>query len=112
MGYTSCCVCKHCFSAGIGATRTCTFDGFRDFLVPGSVGRRTRLERDNVVYEYSVVSTKPTPELRDNVFVRSATAFAKHRKAPYLGHKEVPLLSRWPGFDWYRLNVPDLMHGT
>ena len=112
MGYTSCCVCKHCFSPGIGRAKQCVFDGYRDFLQTGSVARQTRFNHENIVYQYSAVSTKAAPEFRTNKFVRDAIAFATQRRAPYLGHKSLPLLSKWAGFDWYRLNVPDLMHDS
>ena len=47
---------------------------------------------------------------RDMSFVIKATAFAEQRGRCYMGHKHKPLLSLWPGFDWRRLNVPDVMH--
>ena len=34
MAYTSCCVCKHCFSPPIPPRTKCCFDGYRRFLVP------------------------------------------------------------------------------
>lgn len=109
--YTPCCVCKHCFSPGIGVSTKCLFDGYRRFLRVGSRGRRRRVVFDGHTYEYYQVSTRPPPQIRDDEFVRVAVAFAKQRAAPYLGHKTLPLLSKWPGYSWYRLNAPDMMHG-
>ena len=111
MGYTSCCVCKHCFSAGIGSAKTCNFDGYRRFLRPGSRGRRRRLRFCGQIFEYHDNEARLKPQLREDVFVRNAVAFARQRQAPFLGHKGLPMLARWPGFNWYRMNTPDFMHG-
>jgi len=56
------------------------------------------------------IETRPNPRRRDEDFVRSACALAT-RAQPFAGHKEPPLLCRWPDWGWYRMNVPDLMHG-
>ena len=112
MGYTSCCVCKHCFSAGIGTAKTCNFDGYRRFLKRGSRGRRKRVHYCSHTYEYEDDETRLKPKFRDDTFVRTAVAFVKQRHAPFLGHKGTPMLARWPGFNWYRMNPPDIMHGT
>lgn len=112
MGYTSCCVCKHCFSPGIGTSKTCIFDGYRNFLQTASRGRRRRVQYRGQQFEYSCDATREKPQLRDDSFVRSAVAFVKQRKSPYMGHKSVPLLSKFPGYSWYRMNMPDLMHGN
>ena len=50
------------------------------------------------------------PKVRSNDFVRKAVALASE-KNPFAGHKTTPLLARWPGFDWVRYNVPEIMHG-
>ena len=110
--YTPCCVCKHCFRPGIGSAKKLIFDGYRTFLSPRSRGRRRRVGFRGHVYEYYRVCARPQPETRSNQFVRDAVAFAQHRRAPYLGHKAIPLISRLPGFDWYRINTPDWMHGA
>lgn len=102
--FTGCCVCTHCWSTGRN------YDGYRRFLVPGSRARQRRVTHSGHVYEYAKECTRSSPTYRDNKFVRSATAFAKQRRAPYMGHKITPLLSLWPGFDWRRMNVPDVMH--
>lgn len=54
--------------------------------------------------------TRPNPRRRDEDFVRTAVALAT-RAQPFAGHKTPPLLCRWPDWGWYRMNVPDLMHG-
>ena len=111
-GYTHCCVCKHCFSPGIHSARQLIFDGYRRFLNDNSRGRAKRVQYAGHVYEYSKDCTRPKPRLRNNASVRTAVAFSTQRNHPFMGHKSLPLLARWPGFDWYRMNVPDLMHGT
>ena len=110
--YTSCCVCTHCFSPGIGAATKCIFDGFRRFLNTGSRGRNRRVRYDGEIYEYHKACDRRKPRMRDDEFVRTAVAFAKQRGNPFMGHKSVPLLSNFPGFSWYRINTPDAMHGT
>ena len=109
--YTPCCVCKHSFSPGVGGATKCVFDGYRRFLNMGSRGRLQRVEYDGEHYEYHDVNSRTKAEIRDDVFVRTAVAFVKQRNAPYLGHKALPLLSRWAGFSWYRMSPPDVMHG-
>ena len=107
--YQSCCVCTHSWSAGPG--RKLNYDGYRRFLVPGSRGRQMRVRYADRVYEYRNVETRIKPRYRDTEFVRSACCYAKQTREQFLGHKVLPLLSRWPGYDWYRYNCPDLMHG-
>ena len=104
--FTGCCVCTHCWSGGK------IFDGYRRFLEPNSRGRQARVRHGGHVYEYCTEATRLKPKYRDNAFVRKACAFVKQRNHPFMGHKCAPLLSRWPDFDWRRLNIPDLMHGV
>ena len=111
MTYTSCCVCKHCFSPPIPPRTKCCFDGYRRFLAIASRGRQRRVVYQGSVYEYRGVATRNKPEIRDDEFVRAAVAFAKQRRAAYLGHVSLPLLACLRGQQWYRLNIPDLMHG-
>ena len=110
--YTGCCVCKHCFSPGVGSATKLIFDGYRSFLGLQSAGRRSRVVYRGNTYQYHRACTREPAELRDDEFVRDAVAFARHRQAPYLGHKTLPMISRWPGLSWYRVNTPDFMHGT
>lgn len=109
--YTACCVCKHSFRPGIGSAKKLIFDGYRRFLDPTSRGRGTRVSYRGNSYEYYRICERAPPEVRTEEFVRNAVAFARLRKAAFLGHKAAPLISRWPGFDWYRMNPPDFMHG-
>lgn len=57
------------------------------------------------------VETRPVPASRDDNFVRSAVGVATE-KQPVCGHKSAPLLAKWPGYSWFRMNVPEIMHGT
>ena len=104
LSFTGCCVCTHCWSSGR------VYDGYRRFLGDGSRGRRRQVQYAGFCYEYTSECTRSKPRYRDNNFVRAATAFAKQRRAPYLGHKFTPMLSTWTGFDWHRHNIPDMMH--
>ena len=109
--YTPCCVCEHCFSPGIGAATQCVFDGYRRYLNPRSRGRRRRVVFDGILYEYYQAESRPKPRVRNDETVRLGVAFARQRDAPFLGHKSLPMMSLWPGFAWYRMNIPDVMHG-
>ena len=57
------------------------------------------------------VETRQKPRYRDDDFVRDAVAIAT-KTHPFAGHKTAPLLARWPGYNWYRMNVVEIMHGT
>ena len=41
--------------------------------------------------------------------MRKAVAIATEQR-PFVGHKSAPLICRWPGFSWWRYNVPEIMH--
>ena len=110
--YTPCCVCTHCFRPGVGSATKLIFDGYRTYLGMNSRGRRRRVGFRGHLYEYYRECTRQPPKIRDNKSVRDAIAFARHRKSPYMGHKDLPLISRVPGFDWYRMSPPDWMHGA
>lgn len=109
--YQSCCVCTSTWSKGIGPRAKCLYDGYRRFLKPGSRGRHRRVRFGGHVYQYRRVETRPIPRFRDDDFVRTTVMFAKRKRQPVVGHKSVPLLANWPGYSWYRMNTPDLMHG-
>ena len=96
-GYTHCCVCKHVFSPGIGAATQLLFGGYRRYLNDGSRGRLARVRFKGHVYEYRDDCTRAKPAFRDDISVRNAVAFARQRNHPYMGHKALPLLARWPG---------------
>ena len=57
------------------------------------------------------IERRQVPQQRDDKFVQSAVGVATE-KNPFCGHKGAPLLSNWPGYSWYRMNVPEIMHGT
>jgi len=104
-------LCRACREPGLGDETKLIFDGYRTYLSTASRGRRRRVGYRGQLYEYYRECTRPPPKIRDNDFVGDAIAFAIHRKSPFMGHKRLPLMSRWPGFDWYRMNPPDVMHG-
>ena len=56
------------------------------------------------------VEKRPVPAKRDDTFVQRAVGIATNKK-PFCGHKTTPLLAKWPGYSWYRMNVPEIMHG-
>lgn len=108
--YQSCCVCTHTWSRG---PRTkCMYDGYRCFVQMGSRSRGRRVQYAGHVYEYRDEETRPPPRLRTDELVRASAIYARRRRQPVLGHKTFPLLSNWPGFSWYRMNTPDLMHDS
>lgn len=104
--------CLSCLRPGVGDATKLIFDGYRTFLPRNSQGRRRRVGFRGQLYEYYRECTRLSPRIRDNAFVRDAIAFAKHRKAPYLGHKFLPLCARFPGFDWLRMSTPEILHGS
>ena len=112
-GYSSaCCVCKHAWTAGLTGTQCC-FGGYRAFLPLGSRGRRQRVRDGGHTYEYDGVEKRPTPELRTSGFARECLAVVETIGVSSCGgHKMPPLIAKWPGFDWYRMNPPELMHDS
>ena len=63
------------------------------------------------MFSLRCIEVRPNPTRRTNDFVFSAVSLAT-KAQPFAGHKTAPLLSQWPDFDWYRMNLPELMHGT
>ena len=108
--YQSCCVCTHSWSRALTGTK-CIYDGYRRFLVCGCRGRRRRVRHGGLTYEYKDVSTRPPPRYRDENLLLAALRYGMQHNKPCLGHKTLPLLWNWPGFDWKRFNGPDLAHG-
>jgi len=113
MAYQSCPVCLHSWTAGatLGQTK-CVYGGYRRFLQADSPARAETFLHRGMIYEYGYVERREPPRQRTNEFVRAAATFAVQRGAPFLGHKCLPLTSRWPGFDYLRYNPGELMHGT
>ena len=88
------------------------YDGYRRFLQEGSRGRQRVVHYAGEMYEYRDRETRPTPKMRDDSFVRACVTAAQRLRQPIVGHKHVPLLANWPGYNWYRLNTTtDWMHG-
>ena len=63
------------------------------------------------LFAYRVEETRPNPRRRDTDFVREAVSLAT-KTQPFAGHKTPPLMCQWPDWAWYRMNLPELMHGT
>ena len=112
-GYESaCCVCRHEWTAGLTGTQCC-FGGYRAFLPPMSRGRQPRVHAGGHTYEYDGVEARPTPTLRTGAFARKCLAVVETIGIESCGgHKRPPLIAKWPGFNWYRMNPPELMHDT
>ena len=106
--YQSCPVCLHAWTKGL--FRKASYDGYRRFLPAGAEGREQKVNYCGQVYEYRNVCDEPKPKYRDGAFVKSVVALATPKK-PLLGHKDVPMVAGWPGFDWRRYNIPEIMHG-
>lgn len=112
LAYQGCPVCLHSWSPDtpLGQTK-CVCDGYRRFLPQGHPARETRFLHEGHVYQYNTRETRPSPKLRDNEFVKTATAYAALIRSLFLGHKCVPQLARWPAFSFRRYHCPDLIHG-
>lgn len=111
--YQGCPICLSVWSPGRLVRRTqCLYDGYRQFLAPGSRARQKSFTRKRHTYEYRCVETRTKPRYRDDEFVKSAVALATNAQ-PFCGHKpQVPLLAGWPGWSWRRTNTPEPMHGS
>ena len=111
----ACVVCKHQWSRGVleGAQgKQCCFGGYRTFLPAGSRGRQAQVAKGGHTYEYGRVETRIRAEFRDVKSARRCLAVVEALETPCGGHKSPPLIARWPGFDWYRMNPPELMHDS
>ena len=113
MAYQSCPLCLHSWTAGATLDQTkCVFGGYRRFLSADSPARAETFRHRGMLYEYGYVERRDQPKKRTNEIVRAAATFATQRKVPFLGHKCLPLVSRFPGFDFTRYNPGELQHGT
>ena len=106
--YQSCCVCIHSWSHGL--VKKPIYDGYRQFLQAGSRARQRTFRYRGHTYQFKNVEHLLPSRKRNGDFVRECVAVAEMRGEPFMGHKWMPMISNWPGFDWYRLNVPDVMH--
>ena len=126
-------MCLHSFSPGVAGTRKVTYDGYRRFLAAESRARQKSFRFRGVTYQFKYghncvcyllhvnylymlfdrdVCAREDPRYRDTALARSALMVARRRRLEqFLGHKYVPLVANWPGFDFTRYNVPELMHG-
>lgn len=113
MAYQSCPVCLHSWAAGATLDQTkCIYGGYRRFLPTDSPAREETFRYRGMLYEYGYVESREPPRQRTNEFVHAAATFAVQRGEPLLGHKYLPLTSRFPGFDYLRYNPGELMHGS
>ena len=90
----------------------CCFGGYRTFLPAGSRGRQARIRQDGLEYEFADVETRGPPPFRNTMSARRCLAVVEALDMPFGGHKSPPLIARWPGFDWYRMSPPELMHDS
>ena len=107
----ACVVCKHKWREGV-IGKQCCFGGYRTFLPARSRGRQARVPHGGHVYEYGTVETRSPAPFRDVASARRCLAVVEALEMPCGGHKSPPLIARWPGFDWYRMNPPELMHDS
>ena len=111
--YQGCPACTHRCTKGTLVNRGHVIcDGFRRYLCPHSRARQTRLRYRGHVYQYRNEETRSPPTTRDDNFVRKAVGMAAAGGRPFVGHKSEPLPARWPGFNWWRWNVSEIMHGN
>ncbi len=111
-GYESaCCICRHNWTAAVTGTQCC-FAGYRSLLPMQSRGRLARVHAAGETYEYSEDETRPKPKLRTMDYVQESCAVVEALDVPCHGHKSAPLVAKWPGFNWFRYNPPELMHDS
>ena len=112
-GYDSGCpVCYHEWSSGLTGTQCC-FDGYRRFLPERSPGRQARVTFGGLTYQYAQPETRRPPDYRSGKAAREClTVVDVIGVDACRGHKYPPLLAQLPGFNWRRLNPPELMHDS
>ena len=71
-----------------------------------------RISQGGHEYEYGAVATRSPALFRDVESARRCLAVVEALEMPCGGHKSPPLIARWPGFDWYRMSPPELMHDS
>ena len=107
----ACPICRHEWTPGLTGTQ-CTFGGYRTLLPAGSRGREAQIQAGGNTYEYSDVELRPKAPFRDVAYVRRCLAVVEAVKMPTGGHKTAPLIARLPGFDWFRMSPPEIMHDS
>ena len=108
--YQGCPTCTHRWTKGTLLNVIC--EGFRRYLWPRARDRQTRFRYRGHLYQYRNEETRSAPTIRDDNFVRMAVGIAADGGRPFVGHKSEPLPARWPGFNWWRWNVSEIMHGN
>ena len=63
-------------------------------------------------YQFGHAEQLPTPAPRTLRSVIESLRCAEALGQAYAGHKFAPLQAKWPGFDWYRYNGPELCHDS
>ena len=110
--YQGCPVCLHSWTPGrVLGRKQVVCDGYRCFLHADSAARQKSFTFQGGKYEFRTIERREVPRTRDDSFVRRAVGVASENK-PFCGHKTAPLLCMWPGYSWYRMNVPEIMHGA
>jgi len=107
----ACPICRHEWTPAVTGTQ-CTFGGYRTFLPAGSRGRQAQIQAGGHTYQYSGVELRPKAPFRDVPYARRCLAVVEAVGRPTGGHKTAPLISRLPGFDWYRMSPPEIMHDS
>ena len=135
--YQGCPVCTHTWTSGkILGRKQVVCDGYRCFLHRESLAREKTFVFEGQKYEYRCVillycifiiifkhdsmhmclywcrnaERRQVPKTRDDEFVQMAVGIGTEKK-PFCGHKSAPLLSAWPEYSWFRMNVCEIMHG-
>ena len=107
----ACPICRHEWTPGLTGTQ-CTFGGYRTLVPAGSRGRQAEIQAGGHTYQYSGVELRPKAPFRDVPYARRCLAVAEAVGTPTGGHKTAPLIARIPGFDWYRMSPPEIMHDS
>lgn len=107
----ACPVCRHEWTAGLTGTQ-CTFGGYRTLLPAGSRGRQAQIQVGGHTYQYGGVELRPKAPFRDVSYARRCLAVVEAVGRPTGGHKTAPLIARLPGFDWYRMSPPEIVHDS
>ena len=109
--YQGCPVCLHKWTTGkILNRKQVVCDGYRCFLHDSSLAREKTFVFQGHKYEYRSVERRQVPKRRTDAMVQRAVGVATEKK-PFCGNKSAPLLSAWPEYSWFRMNVCEIMHG-
>jgi len=106
--YTAFYPCPHCLYTAQPGVRKQTFGGYRRFLPMNSPWRQREFVHNGQRYMFRDVERRPPPTPRTDKNVATMVSLASTRR-PFCGHKGLPLLSKWIGFDWGG-HICDIMH--